>query len=432
MFRIVSPSITLITLTAAVGPVFAQSGPERSAVIVVFSGDTSAPRPATGQRPNATAGTDDASFYLADDVKASVEALERRLGFRATHIYSAALRGFAASLSAEQIADLQSDPSVAYVESDAVVTIDAQAPGRGQWSADVSGDGVAPGYEPVDSIMAAQVLPWGIRRIGADRGYAVAGDGAGAVQGVTVYVIDTGVAAHPDLMRVKHVSFIKGKNDDCNGHGTHVAGTIAAIDNSAGVVGVAPGAPIVGVKVLDCSGSGTISGVIKGVDWVTANAGSPAVANMSLGGSASQALDDAVRRSTAAGIVYAVAAGNSGGDACLVSPARAGAGVSSGVMTVAAIDREDKEPSFSNYGQCVDVWAPGVGVYSTYGARDYSTLSGTSMASPHVAGAAVLYLNGHPGASSAEVEEAILAASNQPGTVSKDAAPVVVPDVIGF
>ena len=138
-----------------------------------------------------------------------------------------------------------------------------------------------------------------------------------------VYVIDTGVdTAHADLNVVGHVNFAKGKNADCNGHGTHVAGTIAARDNASDVVGVAPGAPVTGVKVLGCNGSGSYSGVIKGIDWVTANAIKPAVANMSLGGSAPSAVDDAVRRSAASGVFYALAAGNSGADACTPSRPR--------------------------------------------------------------------------------------------------------------
>ena len=157
----------------------------------------------------------------------------------------------------------------------------------------------------------AQTLPWGIDKIDADISSTRAGDGSGAVSNVNVYVIDTGVdATHPDLNVVGHVNFAGGPNRDCHGHGTHVAGTIAAKDNAYDVVGVAPGAPITGVKVLGCNGSGSNSGVIAGIDWVTANAIKPAVANMSLGGGASQAIDDAVRRSAASGVFYALAAGN--------------------------------------------------------------------------------------------------------------------------
>ncbi len=230
------------------------------------------------------------------------------------------------------------------------------------------------------------------------------GDG-GAVTNVNVYIIDTGIdRTHPDLNVVEHVNFAGGPNKDCNGHGTHVSGTVAAKDNSLGVVGVVPGAPLHGVKVLGCNGSGTLSGVIAGVDWVTGNRTLPAVANMSLGGGASQAMDDAIRNSVARGVVYAVAAGNSSADACNFSPARAGAGTDNGIITLSAVDQSDNEAYFSNFGACVDMAAPGVGVLSTYLKDGYATLSGTSMASPHAAGTAALYLSSHPTATPAEVE----------------------------
>jgi subtilisin family serine protease len=160
--------------------------------------------------------------------------------------------------------------------------------------------------------------------------------------------------------------------------------------------------------------------VIAGIDWVTANAGKPAVANLSLGGAASQAVDDAVRRSAASGIVYAVAAGNSGADACSASPARAGAGSMNGIITTAAFDSSGAEPSWSNYGPCVDLWAPGVSVLSTKLGGGTTTMSGTSMASPHVAGAAALYLASHPGATPAAVETQLRADARATGSSSKD------------
>src|SRR5215212_10540362 len=188
--------------------------------------------------------------------------------------------------------------------------------------------------EPDETAYAqAQTLPWGINRIDADVSSTGAGNGSGAVSSVNAYIIDTGIYRHTDLNVVGHVNFAGGKNTDCNGHGTHVAGTIAARDDASDVVGVAPGAPLTGVKVLGCSGSGAYSGVIAGVDWVTANATKPAVANMSLGGGANQAVDDAVRGSAASGVFYALAAGNDGANACNSSPARAGAGTN-GIATV--------------------------------------------------------------------------------------------------
>jgi aqualysin 1 len=197
------------------------------------------------------------------------------------------------------------------------------------------------------------------------------------------------------------------------------AGTVAARDNTVDVVGVAPSVRLTGVRVLGCGGSGSTSGVVKGVDWVTANALKPAAANMSLGGSTSQALDDAVKKSANSGVFYAVAAGNSGANACNYSPARAGAGSNNGVMTVAATDSNDREASWSNYGSCVDVWAPGVSILSTRLKGGTKTMSGTSMASPHGSGAGALYLS-RTSASPASVEGALKTAATTTADKSKD------------
>jgi subtilisin family serine protease len=330
--------------------------------------------------------------YLDLDVAGLVQTLEARHAFRADHIYSAALRGFAARLTASQIGALENDPAVEYVEPDGVMSI------------------------------VAQTLPWGIDRIDADLSSTKAGDGTGAVSNVNVYIIDTGVdTTHPDLNVVQHVNFsglFGGGNKDCNGHGTHVAGTVAARDNTAYVVGVAPGAPLTGVKVLGCNGSGTTSGVIKGIDWVTANAKKPAVANMSLGGGASSALDDAVRKSVNSGVFYSIAAGNSGANACNYSPARAGAGTDNGIMTTGATDQSDNDPSWSNFGSCVDIWAPGVNILSTRLGGGTTTMSGTSMAAPHAGGTAALYLSKNPGATPAAVETALKTNALSTGTTS--------------
>lgn len=334
----------------------------------------------------------DAWAYVDTGVGGAVNFLEQRHGFLARHVYSSALAGFSARLTATQIAELENDDLVEFVEPDGVMTA------------------------------SAQTLPWGINRIDADSSSTAAGNGAGAVGNVNIYVIDTGVATHPDLYKVKHVTLIGGTNTDCQGHGTHVAGTIAGRDNASDVVGVAPGAPITGVKVLDCAGSGTTSGVIKGIDWVTANAKRPAVANMSLGGSASQALDDAVKKSVAKGIFYAVAAGNSGVDACTQSPARLG--TMNGVMTVGAIDSANADPSWSNFGACVDIWAPGVSVLSTYFTGGTATMSGTSMASPHAAGAAALFLSTHTTLSPALIEAQLKADAVVTGTLSNANQPI--------
>jgi serine protease len=196
---------------------------------------------------------------------------------------------------------------------------------------------------------------------------------------------------------------------------------------------IAPGAPLTGVKVLGCTGSGSNSGVIKGVDWVTANATKPAIANMSLGaGGVSQALDDALRKSASSGVFYSVVAGNKGEDACNYSPARAGAGTNNGIMTVAATDEEDRETSWSNYGPCVDLWAPGARIPSTKMGGGTTTMGGTSMAPPHGGGAA-LYLSRNTSASPSAVERALTSsATTTTATTSKDGAAIVRERVGGF
>jgi subtilisin family serine protease len=267
----------------------------------------------------------------------------------------------------------------------------------------------------------AQTIPYGIDLTGADTSSTQAGNGSGAVGNVNVFILDTGSDKnHTDINVVNHVTFAFIPNNDCHGHGTHVAGTVAAEDNDQDVVGVAPGAPVTGVKVLRCSGSGSTSGVIKGVDYVTANAVKPAVANMSLSGGANQALDDAVINSANSGVLYAVAAGNNGSDACGFSPARAGAGTNNGVVTVAATDSADNEASFSNFGDCVDIWAPGVNVLSTRRGGGTTTMSGTSMASPHVAGGGALYLSNNTTSTPTQVEAALKAAATITTKLSKD------------
>ena len=230
------------------------------------------------------------------------------------------------------------------------------------------------------------------------------------------YIIDTGIRlAHGDFggrATSGYDAIDGGSADDCNGHDTHVAGTVGGSS-----YGVAKGVSLVAVRVLDCAGSGTTSGVIAGVDWVTANhaAGAPAVANMSLGGGASSALDTAVANSIADGVSYAVAAGNGnrGGaaqNACNYSPARVAA-----AMTIGATDKTDRKASWSNYGSCVDWFAPGVSITSAWYTSNTATntISGTSMATPHVAGVAVQYLQGNAGASPATVRSALYNATTK-------------------
>ena len=325
-------------------------------------------------------------------------------GAQVLYTYQNAIKGYAARIPDQQLDRVRADAQVAYVERDQTMEI------------------------------VVQILPWGIDKIDADlSATARAGNGSGTVSGVNAYIIDTGIYAHTDLRVVKHVNFAgAGKNRDCNGHGTHVAGTVAAKDNTSDVVGVAPDAPLTGVKVLGCRGSGSTSGVIKGVDWVTANARKPAIANMSLGGGLSRALDDAVRKSASRGVFYSLAAGNADADACKSSPARAGAGTNNGIMTVAATDELDRETSWSNYGRCVDVWAPGARILSTKKGGGITTMGGTSMASPHGGGGGALYLSSHPGAGSSTVEGALKAAAMKPGTQSKGGRAVLLENVGGF
>ncbi|HEX2191625.1 MAG TPA: S8 family peptidase [Acidimicrobiales bacterium] len=315
----------------------------------------------------------------------------RGIGAEIRSVYRSALRGYAARIPEARLSRLQADPRVAYVEPDATVHA------------------------------TAQTLPWGINRVDADVSSTLAGNGSGAVGTVSAYVIDSGVSAHADLNLVGHVNWTgDGRNYDCSGHGTHVAGTVAARDNASHVVGAAPGVAVTGLKVLGCDGSGSMSNVIAAVDWVTTYAKRPAVVNMSLSGGGSRAVDDAVRNSASRGVLYVLAAGNSGANACNYSPARAGAGTSNGIVTVAAIDSSNREPSWSNYGSCVDIWAPGVSVLSTYNNGGTAYMSGTSMASPHVAGAAGLYLSRNTTVSPAAVEGVLKANVLSPGTVSRD------------
>jgi subtilisin family serine protease len=346
----------------------------------------------------------DAWGYLNPNVAGAVQFLERWLRFKATHVYSAALRGFAARLTPQQIAALENEPRVNYIEDDGVMSINAQQ------------------------------IPWGVDRVDADLSSTQAGNGQGAITNVAVYIIDTGIdVAHGDLSVVGHVKmlpFPNFLNKDCNGHGTHVAGTVSAIDNANHVVGVAPGAALVGIKVFSCRRETSTSMVIKGIDLVTANGPKPGVVNMSLGGAPSQALDDAVVNSVNAGFFYAVAAGNNGIDACNESPARLGP--VNGVMSVAATDINEQEASFSNYGSCVDIWAPGVDIPSTWIGGVMHTISGTSMASPHVAGAAALFLSSNPAATPSQIESAIKASAVNPNTQSKDGRAITRLNVGGF
>jgi hypothetical protein len=363
--------------------------------------------------PQVKAGTvkddrvrDDAEHWghVGERTVAHVQNIEQKHGVRADAAFGTVFKGMAARLTPAQLASLRKDPSVDLIEEEQVFSINPLGK--------VSGTATT----------STQVIPWGISKTLATQSYTVAGNGSGAVSGVRAYIIDTGIdTKNTDLNRMGHINFSgDGRNVDCNGHGTHVAGTVAASDNTLAVVGMGPGVAVYGVKVLNCQGSGTTTTVIQGVDWVAANAIKPAVANMSLGGGASQLLDDAVRNAASTGVFFSIAAGNSTADACTSSPARVGGGATAGVMTVAATDVNDLEASFSNYGSCVDIWAPGVNVTSLKLGGGTTVMSGTSMASPHVGGAAALYLGRYPTATSSSVVSTLKQMAVTTGTLSKD------------
>jgi subtilisin family serine protease len=356
--------------------------------------------------PALGAGEPKADRYIvvlknAVDSNAVANLHAERYGASVEHVWSSALHGYSAVIPNDRVAALRADQNVAYVELDGIATT------------------------------TAQTLPWGVDKIDADVSSTLAGNGSGAIANVDAYVIDTGIdTSHPDLNVVEFKQYANGPPRDCNGHGTHVAGTIGARDDTAGVVGVAPGIRLHAVKVLNCAGSGSWSDVISGINYVAATTARPAVANMSLGGPQNTAVDDAVKGAVAKDVFFGVAAGNDGADACGHSPAAAG--TTSGVDTVAATDSSDTEASWSNYGDCVDIWAPGVSIYSTYKSGSYATLSGTSMATPHVVGGAALYLSSHTTANPGAVETALHNAATTTSKKSKDGRTIIREYVGGF
>ncbi|MCP2249650.1 S8 family peptidase [Lentzea aerocolonigenes] len=352
----------------------------------------------------ASADTQTSGYIVLLKDGVSVSSVTGLLGVTVENVYTSAVRGYSGHMTATTAARLARDPRVALVQPDGVASI------------------------------AAQTLPTGIDRIDAEQSPTARINGTDERVNVDVAVIDTGVDLdHPDL----NVNTAGAKNcstgrsaDDGNGHGTHVAGTIGALDNGNGVVGVAPGARIWPVRVLNNQGSGSFSAIICGIDYVTAHANEIEVANMSLGGSGSDsacgsnkdAMHEAICRSVSAGVTYVVAAGNSAANSSTFVPA-----TYEEVVTVSALadfngqpgggaastcraDVDDTFADFSNYGADVDVIAPGVCILSTWKGGGYNTISGTSMASPHVAGAAALYKSTHPSASPAAVKSALQAA----------------------
>ncbi|MBO4142870.1 S8 family peptidase [Micromonospora tulbaghiae] len=297
--------------------------------------------------------------------------LAKRYGGNVGTVWSSALTGYSAKMTPAQARRLAADPAVKYVEQDRVMTTQGTQTGA-TW-----------GLDRIDQ-----------RNLTLNSTYTY----PNTASNVRAYIIDTGIrTTHSDFggRATWGTNTVDTNNTDCNGHGTHVAGTVGGTK-----YGVAKSVRLVAVKVLNCSGSGTTAGVISGVNWVTSNAVKPAVANMSLGGGASTTLDNAVANSINSGITYALAAGNSSANACNSSPARVASAI-----TVGATTSTDARASYSNYGSCVDIFAPGSSITSAWRTSDTATnsISGTSMASPHVAGAAALVLSANTSYTPAQV-----------------------------
>ena len=354
------------------------------------------------QRPNAIPGqyivvlqdeTPDEVRGMSSERKAkrrvdtAIEMSTRHRG-RAERVYHNAINGFVANLSDNDAREMLKDRRVRFIEQDSIVSINQAVQSPATW-----------GLDRIDQ----RALPANTNYTYAYTGYKV-----------HAYIIDTGIlTSHAEFAgRIgAGSSAIVDANgvNDCNGHGTHVAGTVGGTS-----YGVAKSVILHPVRVLGCAGTGATSGVIAGVDWVTANHIKPAVANMSLGGGASTALDDAVRKSIAAGVTYAIAAGNNNLDACGYSPARV-----TEALIVGSTTNTDARSSFSNFGSCVSIFAPGSAITSAWytSTTATNTISGTSMATPHVAGAAALVLEQTPDATPAQVKQALVTAAS-PGVVT--------------
>lgn len=340
---------------------------------------------------------------FADDVDSKLEESQYKAkGLNIEKSFSGAFKGFIGNFSTNQISDLKKNNKVLYIEKDGPVHT------TNFFTTPVS---------------VANVPSWGLDRINQrllplDSTFSYQYNGAG----VTAYVIDTGInSTHSEFtgrVATGNSQIVDGRGTtDCNGHGTHVAGTIGG-----STFGVARAVTLVPVRVLDCLGSGTFSGVIAGIDWVIANhlAGQPAVANLSLGGGYSLAVNDAIARLVADGVVVSVAAGNSNANACNYSPSSA-----PNAITVGATEKTDLRASYSNFGTCLDVFAPGSLITSSWIGSNTatSTISGTSMASPHVAGVAALMLEKNPNATPLQIRNDLVAFAtpnvvNSPGTGS--------------
>ncbi|QNE74062.1 S8 family serine peptidase [Streptomyces finlayi] len=366
-----------IKLTAAITAVAAAAGV--TLLSTSFAG--ASPAPAMGTVYGADAATAVSGSYIVMlDEKADKAELAKEYGGKLKRNYRSALNGFSASgLTETEARRLAADPAVDKVVQNKKFTASATQDNPPSW-----------GLDRIDQTGTA-----------GDKAYTYP-DAAG--EGVTAYVIDTGVrVTHSDFEGRATSGFDAVDNDDDaddgNGHGTHVAGTIAGAAH-----GVAKKAKIVAVRVLDDAGSGTTEQVVAGIDWVTANHEGPSVANMSLGGSADPALDAAVQKAIASGVTFGVAAGNESSDAGEGSPSRVPEAI-----TVASSTVNDEQSSFSNFGSVVDIYAPGSDITSTWNDSDTGTktISGTSMATPHVVGAAAVYLGGHQDATPEQVATAL-------------------------
>ncbi|WP_346053039.1 MULTISPECIES: S8 family peptidase [Amycolatopsis] len=356
--------------------------------LAVVAGGTASAQAQEGQiREAGTPGAVADSYLVvlknADAVSKLSQTLSGRYDTSLARTFTAALHGFSIHATERQAKRLAADSNVAYVVQNHVFRVSDTQQNPPSW-----------GLDRIDQ-----------RDLPLDSSYTY----STTATNVTAYVIDTGVRATHETFggRVSGgYDFIDNDADptDENGHGTHVAGTIGGSE-----YGVAKGVKIVPVRVLDADGSGTTEQVVAGIDWVAEHASGPSVANMSLGGTSDDALDQAVEGAIAKGVTFAVAAGNDGANASGYSPAHVASAI-----TVAASDRTDKQASFSNYGSIVDLYAPGVGITSSWGTGDTATntISGTSMATPHVTGAAALYLATHPAATPAQVSDALTAAAS--------------------
>jgi len=328
---------------------------------------------AAGQAGDAIEGSYIVTVKAGKNPKAVADEKKAKTKF----VYRDAINGFAAELSDEQVGALRNDSRVAAIEQDRVVTASA----------------------------TQSDATWGLDRIDQrarplSRTYTY----NSTASNVTAYVIDTGIAtSHPNFgvpTRAANVyDAFGGNGQDCHGHGTHVAGTIGSA-----TYGVAKNVRLRGLRVLNCSGSGSTSGIVAALNWLRTNAVRPAVANMSLGGGYSPTLNTAsTNLANSGGVFLAVAAGNENQNACNVSPAGA-----SGVFTTASSTSSDSKSSFSNWGSCVEAYAPGSSITSTWNNGGYATISGTSMASPHVAGVAALYKGTYGEASSSAINNWII------------------------